>query len=277
LVDTPTPVILLKTFRFYPATVALHFQSLGENFGRMVILGRFFNRKTPPAPVQDALQIGARAVPLLMVHHPRARRYLLRLRPDGTARVTIPRHGTIAAGKDFAVRNIGWLETQLQQLAARPITPFGWHLETEILFRGEPVRLETGGAGSILFGPEQIYVPDASADLRPAIQKHLRQLAAQELPARVRELAALHGVAVARVSVRNQKSRWGSCSRRGTISLNWRLIQTPVAVRDYIILHELAHRRQMNHSEKFWQEVARLCPDYLAAERWLKQHAKLLR
>ena len=105
----------------------------------------------------------------------------------------------------------------------------------------------------------------------------MRQLAAQELPARVRELAAAHGVEVARVSVRNQKSRWGSCSRRGTISLNWRLIQTPVAVRDYIILHELAHRRQMNHSEKFWQEVARLCPDYLPAERWLKQHAKLLR
>jgi predicted metal-dependent hydrolase len=77
--------------------------------------------------------------------------------------------------------------------------------------------------------------------------------------------------------VRNQKSRWGSCSRRGTISLNWRLIQTPEFVRDYIILHELAHRRQMNHSEKFWLEVERLFTDYLLAERWLKQHANLLR
>jgi len=91
------------------------------------------------------------------------------------------------------------------------------------------------------------------------------------------ELAALHGVKVSRVTVRNQKSRWGSCSRRGTISLNWRLIQSPGFVRDYIILHELAHRRQMNHSEKFCQEVERLFPDYLRAERWLKQHANLLR
>ena len=90
------------------------------------------------------------------------------------------------------------------------------------------------------------------------------------------ELAALHDIKVTRVTVRNQKSRWGSCSRRGTISLNWRLIQTPAFVRDYIIQHELAHRRQMNHSIKFWQEVERLCPDYLRAERWLKQHAKLL-
>ena len=91
------------------------------------------------------------------------------------------------------------------------------------------------------------------------------------------ELAALHGIEISRVSVRNQKSRWGSCSRKGTISLNWRLIQTPDFVRDYIILHELAHRKQMNHSDKFWMEVEQLCPDYLVSERWLKAHSKLLR
>ena len=78
---------------------------------------------------------------------------------------------------------------------------------------------------------------DASTDLRQAIHKHLRQLAAQELPKRAMELAGTHGFQVARISVRNQKSRWGSCSRRGTVSLNWRLIQAPDFVRDYIILH----------------------------------------
>jgi len=83
----------------------------------------------------------------------------------------------------------------------------------------------------------------------------------------------LHGVNVARVTVRNQKSRWGSCSRRGTISLNWRLIQTPGFVRDCIILHELAHRWQMNHSARFWREVETVCPKYETAERWLKQHS----
>lgn len=137
--------------------------------------------------------------------------------------------------------------------------------------------IEAAARGAIRFGSEQVNIVEAANDLRPAIQQHLRQLATQELPPRVRELAAIHGVSVSRVSVRNQKSRWGSCSRRGNISLNWRLVQSPGHVRDYIILHELAHRRQMNHSEKFWQEVARLCPDYLVAERWLKQHANLLR
>ena len=86
--------------------------------------------------------------------------------------------------------------------------------------------------------------------------------------------ARLCGISVRRVSVRNQRSRWGSCSRRGTISLNWRLIQTPVFVRDYVILHELAHLRQMNHSARFWREVARLCPDFQIAEAWLKRHSK---
>jgi predicted metal-dependent hydrolase len=76
-----------------------------------------------------------------------------------------------------------------------------------------------------------------------------------------------------RVIVRNQKSRWGSCSVRGTISLNWRLIQVPDFVRDYIILHELAHLRHLNHSARFWAEVKRVCPDYLAAEVWLKKNS----
>jgi hypothetical protein len=82
---------------------------------------------------------------------------------------------------------------------------------------------------------------------------------------------------VRRVTVRNQRSRWGSCSRRGTISLNWRILQAPPAVRDYLILHELMHLREMNRSARFWREVERACPDYKQAERWLKHHSALLR
>jgi predicted metal-dependent hydrolase len=242
-----------------------------------VIFESFFKAKATPGPTADMLQLNARAVPLLLVYHPHARRYLLRLRADGTVRVTIPWRGTVLAAKDFALRNSVWLEQQFQRLAAQPPAPAGWHIGTEIFFRGMSVRLQAGAGGVIHFGSEQINVSAASADLRPAIQKHLRQLAARELPARVLELAAQHRVSVSRISVRNQKSRWGSCSRRGCISLNWRLIQVPAFVSDYVILHELAHRRQMNHSEKFWSEVAGLCPDYRSAQRWLKQHAALLR
>jgi len=239
-------------------------------------LNQFF-QLNPRSSRPDSLQIGSRSVPLCFVHHPKARRYLLRLRSDGVARVTVPRGGSISTARDFLARNMGWLERQIQQLAAQPKTAPEWKLGAEIYFRGGPVKLQLETAGQIRFGSELLTLPDVSVDLRPAIQKHLHKLAARELPARVMELARMHGIDVVRISVRNQKSRWGSCSRRGTISLNWRLIQAPDLVRDYIILHELAHRRQMNHSDRFWQEVARLCPDYLTAEQWLKQNSKLLR
>ena len=89
-------------------------------------------------------------------------------------------------------------------------------------------------------------------------------------------LAAATGSEIKRVVVRSQRSRWGSCSARGTISLNWRLIQAPDFVRDYIIYHELAHLREMNHSVRFWARVETLCPEWRAAERWLKHEGSLL-
>ena len=225
----------------------------------------------------EPLLFGSRRIPLLLVSHPRARRYLLRLRPDGVARVTIPRGGSQTEARRFAERNRAWLETQFQKLQAQPRHPVSWQPGSEIWFRGEQIRLEQIDSGQIRFGGETLNLIEPAVDLRPVVEKHLRRMAAYELPPRVLEFAARHGLSVQRVTVRNQKSRWGSCSRRGAISLNWRLIQTPDMVRDYIILHELAHRRQMNHSEKFWQEVERLCPNYQEAERWLKEHRELLR
>ena len=109
--------------------------------------------------------------------------------------MTIPRGGTISAGREFAGRNAGWLEEQFQRLAAKPKSPASWQIGTEILFRGEPVRIKSKADGSIRFGTERIKMADASTDLRQAIHKHLRQLAAQELPKRAMELAGTHGLA----------------------------------------------------------------------------------
>ena len=195
-------------------------------------------------PDENWLLAGARPVRLWFVRNPRARRYILRLRPDGAARVTIPRGGSLAEARQFAERNVAWLEKQLLRQAARPRRPEAWLAGTEILLRGDRVRLEMGAneeAGLVRFGSEVVRASNADGDLRPTVERHLRRLATRELPARVLELAALHHLPVQRVTVRNQRSRWGSCSRRGTISLNWRLVQVPLYVRDYLVLHELAH------------------------------------
>jgi len=215
-----------------------------------------------------------------MVLNSRARRYLLRLHHDGTARVTIPRGGSTEVARQFVERHAVWLERELKRLQARPRKSATWTIGTEILLRGNAVRIETesnSGDDTVHFGGESVRVSDPAADLRPAIEGHLRQLATQELPPRVLELAARHRLTVRHITVRNQKSRWGSCSWPGTISLNWRLIQTPSFVSDYICLHELMHLRQMNHSPKFWQEVEHVCSDYRMAKCWLKEHSGLLR
>jgi predicted metal-dependent hydrolase len=248
-------------------------------FNQRVQLEWFFGPRRPAPSDEHWLSVGPRRVKLCFVRNQRARRYILRLRPDCTARVTVPRGGSAAEAQRFAEKNVTWLEQQLLRQALRPQKPTAWSPGTEIYFRGELVRLvpgENGEAGSICFGGEAVRVMDAAGDLRPAIERHLRKRAAQELPARVFELAALHQLPVRRVTVRNQRSRWGSCSRRGTISLNWRLVQTPISVRDYLVLHELAHLKEMNHSRRFWNEVERLCPAFREAERWLKQHSGLL-
>ncbi len=223
------------------------------------------------------LSVSGRQILLVMVHHPRAKRYLLRLNPDDTARVTIPRGGSVSEAHRFAERNIFWLENQLQRQATRPKHPAPLFIGSEILYRGEMLKIKAAAHGFIQFGNETVKIASHDIDLRPAIERHLWRLAAKELPSVVVEYASRFELKVNRITVRNQRSRWGSCSRRGTISLNWRLVQIPVNVRDYIVIHELTHRLEMNHSERFWQQVERWCPAYTTAERWLKQHSTVLR
>lgn len=103
-----------------------------------------------------------------------------------------------------------------------------------------------------------------------------RRRARAELPPLLLALAAAHGIEVSRVTIRDQRSRWGSCSRRGTITLNWRLVLVPDFVREYVMLHELMHRRELNHSPRFWRLVAAVCPRLVEARRWLRTEGQAL-
>ena len=209
-----------------------------------------------------------------LVFRPRARRYLLGLRPDGAARLVIPWRGSEAEGIRFLERSEAWLLKRVAHWRGRSQTREPWVEGARFLFRGEEtlLRVENGDGGLRLgFADQIIRVPHALADYRAVVQAHLRRVAERELPARTRELALLHGIVLHRVSVRAQKTRWGSCSARGTISLNWRLMHAPPFVVDYLIIHELMHRREMNHSARYWKLVAAAFPDYQRAEQWLKK------
>jgi len=108
-------------------------------------------------------------------------------------------------------------------------------------------------------------------------QRALRDRARRELPARLLALAAQHGLTVSRISVRDQRARWGSCGRDGHICLNWRLLLMPDFVSEYVLVHELMHLRRMDHSRAYWRLIAEAYPGYPAAREWLRNHGSALR
>jgi predicted metal-dependent hydrolase len=174
--------------------------------------------------------------PIVFARHARARRYVIRVQRDGTVRVTIPRWGSKREAAAFAAREQAWIDRQQQRLARAGL----------------------------------VVAPPAHDDEAPT--SALRARARRELPARLLELAARYALTVTRISVRNQKSRWGSCSPSGHICVNWRLITMPEWVRDYVFIHELMHLKRMDHSPRFWKLVAEACPEYRAARAWLRTH-----
>lgn len=226
------------------------------------------------------LELAEGWVPVELVRHRRARRYVLRVGPDGRVRVTVPRWGTLDEACRFAQRHTAWVHRQrLLRAASRPAR-VEWRPGASVLYRGVAVPLTVRAEGSgwvVRLGDCEVAVAAPDADHRAAVEGGLWRLAGQELPGRVLELAAVHGLRVGRVSVRNQRSRWGSCSRRGTVCLNWRLVQAPEYVRDYVILHELMHLRHMNHSQAFWRAVIEACPRHAEAREWLRRNEGLLR
>lgn len=226
----------------------------------------------------DSILIPGLGVTVLFVSNPHASRYVLRMASDGTFRCAIPRRGSLREAREFVARNHAWLEKQIERRRAHPPPSTEWPDGHEFLFRGEPARIEFRESdGVVCFADQIVPLRGGTTNFRPVVEWRLRNLAAREFPPRVREIAEQHGLHVARVSVRAQRSRWGSCSHNKTISLNWRLIQSPAFVRDYVIVHELMHLRHMNHSNDFWNAVAQAFPDWKASEAWLKKHSGLLR
>ena len=104
--------------------------------------------------------------------------------------------------------------------------------------------------------------------------KQLTELAKQVIPQRVAFFVRQMDVTYGRITIRNQKTRWGSCSQAGNLNFNCRLMTMPPEVLDYVVVHELCHRKQMNHSRTFWEEVEKVLPDYRVTRQWLKQNGR---
>src|SRR5687767_12847475 len=242
-----------------------------------------------PPPVVRAHENATGVAGVVFERSHRARNYRLTLRRDGTAVAVIPVRGSEREARRFIEEHRDWLARARARQRQRPRAAEIWTIGTHVLWRGQmtEVRIAALGATSsvglghaprpmVCLAADVFRVAAIDGDLRPTLEAHFARRAKIELPARTWELAAVTGVEVKLVTVRNQRSRWGSCSASGTISLNWRLVQTPDFVRDYIIYHELMHLREMNHSERFWARVEEVCPDWREAERWIKRNGALV-
>lgn len=204
----------------------------------------------------------------------RARRYILRVMPDGVARVTIPRGGSRREAESFLSAHAEWLTRQRARVrGAAERRAAAWSVGQRVFLRGERVAIAPAedAPDVVALGAERVPI-DARHPPARSLVRFLRALATRELPPRVRELADAFDLSPARVIVRDQQSRWGSCSPSGTISLNWRLVQMPPRVAEYVMVHELMHLQQPNHSRRFWRLVRRACPWTDEARAWLRRH-----
>jgi len=216
----------------------------------------------------------------------RARRLRISVSDAGVT-VTLPRGFAARDAERFVQENAAWLDGQLsrmekaRQKRARQALP-----KDVILLRGKPTQVkvivEADRKARALIreaaGRLQVHLPEGAGDIKgEVVERALRQMAREELEQAVARHAGLMRVKPKAVTIRDQRTRWGSCSTRGTLSFNWRLIMAPNEVMNYVVVHELSHLIEPNHSAAFWKVVAHYYPGYKEARLWLKRNTPLLR
>jgi predicted metal-dependent hydrolase len=200
----------------------------------------------------------------------RARRLSLRVSGlDGTVTLTLPPRVAAAEGLAFARERADWIVQALARVPQVARVAPGALLPVEGVAR----RLEPApGRGPVRLGADTLQVPGDPAQAGVRVAAFLRALARDRLVMAVDRHAAALGRAPTGITLRDTRSRWGSCTAAGGLMFNWRLVMAPPAVLDYVAAHEVAHLAEMNHSPRYWAVVARLLPGYEVHRRWLKAH-----
>lgn len=237
-------------------------------------LYRRLRKLVAPRPLEpSSISVGEKTLSVVFRRNPSARRLVLRLNVDGTAAVvTVPRNVSRARALDFVERSADWLATRLDRHGDNIRLQAG----SNIPLRGvdHEIRHLNARRGTVTADPlaRLIHVPGDQAHISRRVVDWLKLAARAELSAASRHYAALMGARFRRISIRDQRSRWGSCSASGDLSYSWRLILTPHYVLDYVAAHEVAHLLHLDHGPKFWRVVLTHCPDASKAKKWLKQH-----
>jgi predicted metal-dependent hydrolase len=239
------------------------------------MLRALFPRR-PPQPSVLTVAFDGEVYEVRVRRHAQARRYTLRIQAASREVVlSMPLRGSLREANVFAQKHGAWIAARVKRLP-RP-RPFA-HGET-VPLRGIAHRIEhrRGSRGTVWIecgddGAQLLCVAGEAPHVARRVRDFLKREAKKDLERASRAAAAALGVGLARVSIRDQSSRWGSCSTTGVLSYSWRLILAPPFVLDYLAAHEAAHLVEMNHSRRFWRLVEQINPDVARAKAWLDAH-----
>ena len=215
-----------------------------------------------------------RGIPYRIRRSDRARRIRISVERDGTVEVVLPRRLAAHAAHD-AVRELRpWIERRLAEVERQ---------RCAVLARGDAVPylgeslalIRMPGRERVLRRGQTLLVPDGP-ESATAIERWYRRMARKEIGDRLDRACAAAGLHYTKLTIRDQRTRWGSCSRSGAMSFNWRLLLAPSEVLDYVIWHEVCHLQVMDHSPRFWALVARHCPEHAQRAAWLRHNAATL-
>ncbi|MBD3250644.1 MAG: DUF45 domain-containing protein [Candidatus Pacebacteria bacterium] len=214
----------------------------------------------------------------------RARKFTLKVESGGRVVLTTPWYTPKLIADQFVKQNLDWIKQQKkktnQKLAkidnSYQISIFGkTYLKTFFIEYNPKLRSVSINQDQLRFnlpGLDRLACPKIKRVIEQELELFLKKAARVYLKKRVEQLADKMGQEFNRLYLRNQKTRWGSCSSKGNLSLNWRLVHFPTQIIDYVLVHELAHLEHHNHSTRFWQLVGQFDPDYRQHRRWLKNN-----
>jgi predicted metal-dependent hydrolase len=239
------------------------------------MLRRFFSRR-PPEPSVLTVAFDGEVYEVRVRRHAQARRYTLRIHAAAREVVlSMPTRGSLREANVFAQKHGAWIAARLKRLP----NPAPFAHGAVVPLRGIPHRIEhrSGARGTVWVecgddGAQLLCVAGEAPHVPRRVRDYLKREAKKELDRASRAAAAALGVGLKRISIRDQTSRWGSCSTTGVLSYSWRLILAPPFVLDYLAAHEAAHLVEMNHSRRFWRLVEGIYPDVARAKTWLDTH-----
>jgi predicted metal-dependent hydrolase len=210
----------------------------------------------------------------------RRRTIALIVTPEAELVVRAPLNVPAALIDDFVKKQQGWIRKKVAEMKGRPQALIHAYEEGEIFWflgRSYPLHIVDDAGAGVQRTDRLCVSRTIKPDIRSGIQRWYMAEAAKEIHSRCMWFSMMTGYSPASVRITDARQRWGSCTHKGGLNFSWRLIQAPLAIVDYVIVHELVHLKQPDHSRKFWAKVDALMPDYKRRRRWLRENERLLR